>query len=286
VLSNITNGRLATVVSKAEYTTSFCPEDLHPMFRRNFLLAVALLAGAFFGLPGQAKATYQVTLTSGSSTAVVNDNNSPAGTFSDTNVLTNFIDFGGGGTVTFAGYSISFTGNTNTPGVGGVALQTSQTITITNTGGAANPLTIDVFADGYLPGLSNPSKLAVSNSISTSLITNGATGSATTLINGGGAGLTTTTVSVTGPTISGSAQSPTLITIPTATPFSMTSRLVISGLTTAGAQANLTWTSAATTAVPEPGSLILLACGLPVLLAARRRRSKKSAEAEQLSPQV
>jgi len=239
----------------------------------------AVIGAVVLGAPSQAKALYRVTVTSGALTGTSNDNNVPAGTILDTNNAVNSIDFGGGGApLVFDGYTISFTGNTNTPGVGGLALQTSQTITITNSGGGATPLQFDVFADGYLPGATNPSVLNVNNSISTSLL-QGGTASATTLANGGGAGLTTTTVAVNGPTFAASASSPTLVTPLTATPFSLTSRLVISGLG-AGLQANITWTSSATATpaatVPAPGALVLLASGIPALGGVALRLRKKS----------
>jgi uncharacterized repeat protein (TIGR01451 family) len=189
---------------------------------------------------------YSVTLTSGSSTATINDNNAPAGTFADDNPAANSISFSN---ISFAGYTITFNGTTNTPGVGGLAFQTSNTLTATASALAISPLVISVFADGYNLGGGNPSSLIVTNSVSTTAITNAATGAAQTLVNGGGVGLTTTSVSVTGPTVLAlSASSPPLITPPTAIPFSLTSLLSISDLTVNNT-ANISWTS---TAQPTP----------------------------------
>ena len=50
---------------------------------------------------------YHVTLTSGSSTATINDNNAPPGTFADTNPAANRIN---SDDVSFAGYTIDFSG--------------------------------------------------------------------------------------------------------------------------------------------------------------------------------
>lgn len=236
----------------------------------NLLLVVALVGGAFLGAPSEGKAAYIVTLTSGANTLVINDNIAP-----DVNPALNKITVF---SVSFAGYTIDFNGNSNTPGENGLALQTSQTLTV-RANGATAALQIAVYADGYLPELSSPIALNVNNSISTTLIQGSTTASATTLINGGGAGLTTSTVSLTGPIIAGSKQSPLLTTIPTATPFSMTSRLVISNMSNNN-QANVTWTSSAT-AVPVPGGLALLASAIPVLCGAgwlRRRKSGAQAD--------
>jgi hypothetical protein len=212
--------------------------------------------------PNQALAAYNVTLTAGV-TATANDNNVPAGTITDANVAANAISFNN---ISFDGYTITFTGTTNTPGSGGLAFQTSNTITVTATAAAVSPLVISVFADGYNVGGGNPSSLRVTNSVSTTAITNAATGAAQTLVNGGGAGLNTTSVSVTGPTVLAlSASSPLLVTPNTAVPFSLTSVLTITGLTQ-GNTANLTWTSTAqSNVVPAPGGIALLLSALPVV---------------------
>ncbi len=92
---------------------------------------------------------YNVTLTSGSSTAVINDNNSPPG-LSPTPTRRRMPS--APSTSPFAGYTISFGGSTNTPAAGGLALQTQNTLTVTADTTAVSPLVADVFANGYTLG--------------------------------------------------------------------------------------------------------------------------------------
>ena len=248
------------------------------MFRiRNFLLLVALLAGAaILAAPTQAKATYEVILTSGTHTLTITDNE--VAPVLDTNPATNGIGFSD---LSFAGYTIDFSGSTNTPAAGGLALQTQNTLTVTADTTAVSPLLIDVFANGYTLGLSpGMYALAVNNGISSTLLQGTASASALTEVNGGGAGLTTASASISGPILpptTDSAGSPTLGTPLTANPFSLDSVLTINNLALGGS-ADITWTSTANV-VPAPGALVLLASGIPVLAGAWLKRRKKAVPA-------
>jgi hypothetical protein len=266
------------VVSSVEFMPSFSRRNEMNRFRKFMPLVAVLVGIASLGVPSQVNAAYKVTLTSGVSTATINDDNVPAPgatDYTDVNPVANsiiFVTATGPGPVIFAGYTITFSGSTNSPATGGTAMVTSNTITVAATAAATAPLVIDVLSDGFDLGLPPGSyELVVHNSVSTTNITTaGATASSVTTINGS---ISTAPATVTGITINDSDASPTLVTGPTALPFSINSTLTISGLATGGT-ANVTWTSSVT-AVPVHGALVLLATGLPVLGAAAWRKRRK-----------
>jgi hypothetical protein len=147
----------------------------------------------------------------------------------------------------FAGYQVSIAATTNTPGgnvpgSGVIALQTANTITVTGSPAAANPLVVDLVSTGFFPNASVGSTIHVNNSISTTEL-DGGSASAVSFINGSQA---TAAATVTGPTFAASAgtSSNPDVTL-SAIPFSVDSQLTLVNLPEDGT-ANITWTTTTT----------------------------------------
>jgi hypothetical protein len=171
----------------------------------------------------------------------------------------------------FGGYQITVTATTNTPGgnvpgSGTVALQTANTITVTNLSASTNPLTIDVFSDGFNI-FSAGTQVNIVNSISsTELDPNSPTdssASAVSLLNGGSPTLAAKLSGSAAITSSapGSASTNESLILGTS-PFSIDSKLTISNLAL-GATANVTWTTIVS--APAPAGLRLALSGLALL---------------------
>lgn len=218
------------------------------MSRVLFRLAavVAALAAA-----GSAQAAFTATLTSGANAPLVL-------TFASTPLGTVSANYGG--------YSVSVIGNTNAPGVGGLAYLSQTTININNaTAGGLPALTVVTASDPYTIGAG----LAhLTNDLGASSLPTNATASAFSSIAPGG---NTPTVTINGfvpgttpPSASSSAN------YGTTNPFGMSNSLTISGLT-AGQTASVTvTTNARVTAVPAPPAVVIAALGVPALGLVRR----------------
>jgi len=243
-------------------------------FRKLLLPAVMALAISAIAVGASpARADFHVTLSSSPASAQTtifgNPGSEDFGNTSTTLIngreqiqITSFL---------YAGYQISVQATTNTPGgnvpgQGIVALQTANTLSVTNLSGATNPLTIDVFSDGFniFPV---GSQLIVSNSISsTELDPNSpinSSASAVSLVNGSSPTSPATlngsaAISLLSPGSAGTSE----VIVLGASPFNLTSRLTISNLAL-GATANVTWTT--TVAAPVPAGLVLVLSGLPAL---------------------
>jgi hypothetical protein len=233
-------------------------------------------AAVFFGA-SSAQAAFLVVLQSGASTQVIND-----GDFLDT--------AGDGSTIqianlNFAGYNVSVTARTNSPGsvIPGLGLAgrvTDQTVSVQNTG-ANSSLTVTVYSDGFLLG-TGPGTL--SNAVSgTALDVNSPTNSSATSnswINGSSTlpgvivpnGTATGDVTIFGATVIGAGQTNEKAVVLTQ-PLSITNQLTISNLAVNGT-ANVTGTAIVTSA-PAPGALVLALAAFPGLgLGAWIRRRK------------
>jgi hypothetical protein len=247
----------------------------------KFLLLTALAVAAVASSASLAHATFQVTLTANSTSqeAIYNgtgltSGGSQAGTGTVTSTST--LEINGREEIQinsflFQGYQVTVTAQTNTPGgnvpgSGVEALQTANTITVTNLTGTTNPLLIDVFSNGFniFPSGAN---VVMTNSISsTELDPNSPTDSTATavsLLNGASPTPAATlngsaAISNSSPGNAATKENLTLVTVP----FSLDSDLTLSNLALGGT-ANITWTT--TVAVPAPAGLMLALSGLPVL---------------------
>jgi len=193
-------------------------------------------------------AGFTVTLTSGVNPAAVITDNS-AGPPADLNPATNAIL----SVLSYAGYNITLSSSTNTPGVGGMAQQTANTITVANVSGTT-PLKIDVQATGYTLGSSTG---LLTNSESTSLLSGSSSAAAFSTVNGG---QPSPTVTLTGPTVSASGITTEGVALtPT---FTLDSIMTLSNLAVGGTD-NITWTTSVV--APAPTDLMLLLSSSPAL---------------------
>lgn len=240
-------------------------------FSNRFLVAV-LASIAFMGVPSQGRAAFYVTLKSGAASAVVYDENTSPGTYSDTfanNPFVTKIEFNTGA-VAFAGYYVDVDSRTTAPGAGGEGKVTSNTLTIRATAAATSPIEISVYSDGFDLGLPlGTYPLLVTNSVASSDLTGG-TATAETIINELSTPLSGPSASI-NPSVD--SDESVFITPGVSTPFSITSKLTISGMG-AGDSGNVTWTSQVQ-ALPAPGALMLLCTGLPALGAGMWLRRRK-----------
>jgi hypothetical protein len=220
--------------------------------RLKKLALVAVAIGALLVVATPSNAGFQITFTTGAFTQTIVDN-----TGLDTNPAVNVIQ----ANFTLDGYSINVQASTNTPGVGLNAVQTANSITVTNLS-ATNALVIDVQATGYNLGTNSGT---LTNSESTSSLNSGATASAVSQVNGG---QQSTAVTLVGPTVSGSGA--TMESVSLTTPFTLDSIMTLTSTPNTNAN-NITWTTSVAGTnippppIPAPTDLLLLISGSPAL---------------------
>jgi len=229
------------------------------------LAAAALVGVAMLALGSPARAGFTITLQeTGFADQTIN---LTSGQLTDT------------GNINFGDYKVDISAFDSAPGIspffgGALVSQNTFTVTTLTPAGAALVITVkdDTFSSTpYAPGTS----LTVTNSLSTTAISNG-----TVTANGfliGGSTLTTSNISLTGPTLSGSVSSSVSGNAsPLGSTFTLGNKSTVSFVNGLGT-ANFTVTTLAPVAVPEPSSVAVVLTGLPLGIGAWMRRRRKMA---------
>ena len=226
--------------------------------------ALALACAVLFSTGGEARAGFSISV---NGTLVATDNG-----FGDNNLTAGVIDYSN----TFNGYQLEFNTRTtlSTPTIADI---TSSQLLIRNVSGTA-PLTITITEDAFTApvgalGASNLQSSFTRN-LSAGLGTSGTTSMTSTATSASGGGTATTSaITFSGP-LGADATSTTFNR--TSALYSLTTTVTVTGLLGNDAM-QLTADSAVSggqvplSAVPVPGSVVMLLSGLPVLLFGRRR---------------
>jgi hypothetical protein len=239
------------------------------MFRTKvFGLAIAL--AGLLAVGSQAQAAFSLTLQqTGFANATANDNNVPPGTLTDLVGTTNVIGISGSyGTFTFN----AITG-VNSPGASQTMI-TSSVVTLTNTAGTTQTLTITVLDNAAtLPSSPNSSLVAgltVLNNTGAATATSTATATPP---------LTTTSTTIVRPVasiITDSTNSAFVLFTPGSSPFSLSNTVTVT--LAAGASISLQ-ASTTLTAAPAPQGLWLLVSALPLAFGGYFYRRRMTAAA-------